>query len=128
MRLLLDTHTLIWSADHPAHLTPAAIASLQDPANELLISAASLWELAIKIGQQKIALSMPLLQWIASAIEDLHLGIVPVTPEYAERLSKLPPFHKDPFDRLIIAQSLVTGYPVVGVDAAFDAYGVVRIW
>ena len=64
----------------------------------------------------------------AQAITDLKLGILPVTVEYAERLSGLPPHHKDPFDRLMIAQALVDGIAVVGVDAAFDAYGVSRIW
>jgi PIN domain nuclease of toxin-antitoxin system len=56
------------------------------------------------------------------------LGFLPITVEFAERLSMLPPHHKDPFDRLMVAQALVTGIPIVGADAAFDQYGVVRIW
>lgn len=128
MRLLLDTHTLLWAADDPSKLTSAARAALQDPANDLLLSAATVWELAIKVGQGKLTLSMPYRNWMEKAIADLRLGLLPVTVEYAERLSTLPPHHKDPFDRLLIAQALVAGIPVVGADAAFDAYGVVRIW
>ncbi len=128
MRLLLDTHTLFWSADDPSKLSPMAMAVLQDPNNDRLLSAATIWELAIKLGQGKITLSKPYRQWMETAITDLKLGILPITVEYAERLSALPPHHKDPFDRLMIAQALVDGIAVVGVDAAFDAYGVTRIW
>jgi PIN domain nuclease of toxin-antitoxin system len=65
--------------------------------------------------------------WIERAIADLRLALLPITVEYAERLCALPPHHKDPFDRLIVAQALVADIPVVGADIAFDAYGVVRI-
>ncbi len=101
---------------------------MQDPANQRLLSAATIWELAIKVGQGKIILAMPYRLWMETAIADLKLEILPVTVEYAERQSVLPPHHKDPFDRLMIAQALVDGIAVVGVDTAFDAYGVTRIW
>ena len=128
MRLLLDTHTLFWSVQEPSKLSASAMAALQDPTNVRPVSAATIWELAIKVGQGKIALSMPYRQWMETAITDLKLDILPVTVEYAERLSLLPPHHKDPFDRLMIAQALVDGIAVVGVDVFFDAYGVTRIW
>lgn len=128
MRLLLDTHTLLWSAEDPAQVSAPAMAAMQDPANERLLSAATIWELAIKVGQGKIVLAMPYRQWMETAIADLKLDILPVTVEYAERQSVLPSHHKDPFDRLIIAQAVVDGIAVVSVDVAFDAYGVTRIW
>ena len=128
MRLLLDTHTLFWSVQEPSKLSATALDALQDPTNVRLLSAATIWELAIKVGQGKIALSMPYRQWMETAITDLKLDILPVTVEYAERPSLLPPHHKDPFDRLMIAQALVDGISIVGVDVAFDAYGVSRIW
>lgn len=128
MRLLLDTHTLLWSVEDPAQVSALAMAAMQDPANERLLSAATIWELAIKVGQGKIALAMPYRQWMETAIADLKLDILPVTVEYAERQSALPSHHKDPFDRLIIAQAVVDGIAVVSVDVAFDAYGVTRIW
>lgn len=125
MRLLLDTHTLLWSADDPARLS---LAALNDPANDLLLSAATIWELSIKVGQGKLTLSMPYRKWMETAIADLRLAILPITVEFAERQATLPPLHKDPFDRLLIAQSLVAAVPIVGTDTAFDAYGVTRIW
>jgi PIN domain nuclease of toxin-antitoxin system len=128
VRLLLDTHTLFWSVEAPSKLSGAAIAAMQDPANDRLLSAATIWELAIKVGQGKIALSIPYRQWMTTAITDLKLNIVPITVEYAERLATLPVHHKDPFDRLMIAQALVGTIPIVSADAAFDFYGVIRIW
>jgi PIN domain nuclease of toxin-antitoxin system len=102
--------------------------TMQDPANDRFLSAATIWELAIKVGQGKIALSMSYRQWMETAIADLKLNILPVTVKYAERQSVLPPHHKDPFDRLMIAQALVDGIPIVSADVAFDPYGVTRIW
>lgn len=128
MRLLIDTHTLIWALDDPTRLSGPATTALQDPANELLLSAATLWELAIKIGQRKLTLSLPYRPWMDKAIADLELTILPVTVEYAERQAGLPTHHKDPFDRLIVAQALVEGVPVICADPAFDAYGITRVW
>jgi PIN domain nuclease of toxin-antitoxin system len=128
VRLLLDTHTLIWALDDPSKLSAPATKALQDPANDLLVSAATVWELAIKTGQKKLILSLPHRQWMDKAIADLDLSILPVTVAYAERQASLPTHHKDPFDRLIIAQALLEGIPVVCADAAFDAYGITRLW
>jgi PIN domain nuclease of toxin-antitoxin system len=125
VRLLLDTHTLFWSVEEPSKVSATA---MQDPANDLLLSAATIWELAIKVGQGKIALSMPYRQWMETAIADLDLEILPVTVEYAERQSVLPTHHKDPFDRLMIAQTLVDGIRIVSVDAVFGLYDVTRLW
>ena len=128
MRLLLDTHALFWSLEASVKLSPAALTAIQDPLNDRLLSAATVWELSIKVGQGKLALSLPYRQWIEKAITDLKLTILPVTVEYADRQSTLPWHHKDPFDRLLIAQALVEGIPIISVDVAFDPYGVTRIW
>ena len=128
MRVLIDTHTLIWSLDQPAKVSATAMAVIRPLTNDVLLSAATFWELAIKVGQKKLALSLPYRQWIEKAIVDLKLTILPVTVEYADRQSTLPWHHKDPFDRLLIAQALVEGIPIVSVDVAFDPYGVTRIW
>ena len=104
------------------------MAVMVDPANDRLLSAATIWELAIKVGQGKLTLSMPYRLWMETAIADLKLTILPVTVAYAERQADLPPHHKDPFDRLIISQAIVDGISVVSVDSAFDPYGVTRIW
>jgi len=128
VRLLLDTHTLIWAVDDPSKLSGPATTALQDPANELLLSAATVWELAIKIGQKKLTLSLPYREWMDRAIADLELTLLSITVEYADKQAGLPSHHKDPFDRMIIAQALVDGVPVVCADPAFDVYGVTRIW
>jgi PIN domain nuclease of toxin-antitoxin system len=128
VRLLLDTHTLIWAVDDPSKLSGPATTALQDPANELLLSAATVWELAIKVGQKKLTLSLPYRQWMDRAIADLELTILPITVEYADKQAGLPSHHKDPFDRLLIAQVLTDSIPIVCADPAFDVYGVVRIW
>ena len=86
MRLLLDTHTLVWSSDDLPRLSAIALAAIQDPANDRVMSAATIWELAIKVGQGKIALSMSYRQWMETAITDLKLNILPITVEYAECL------------------------------------------
>ncbi len=128
MKLLLDTHTLIWAVDDPAQLGSQAVAELQDPMNELLLSAGSIWELAIKVGSKKLELSMPYRQWISQAISDLSLTILPISVEYASVQAELPSHHKDPFDRMLVAQSLYEQIPIVSVDPQLDAYGLTRIW
>jgi len=75
VRLLLDTHTLYWSVDDPSKLSAPAMAAMQDPANDLLLSAATIWELAIKVGHGKLTLSIPYRQWLEKAIADLGLDI-----------------------------------------------------
>src|ERR1019366_5363125 len=127
MRLLLDTHTLIWSVEEPAKVSVPAMTAMHDPGNVRLLSAATIWELAIKVSLGKIKLSMPYREWMEKAINDLVLEIMPITVEYAARQATLPAHHKDPFDRLIIAQALLDGIPVVSADAVFDQYGVTRI-
>lgn len=128
MRVLLDTHTLIWAVDDPGRLTPAAVVALQDPANQLMVSAATVWEVAIKTGTGKLSLSGPYRQWMTKALTDLGAALVPVDVEYADRQAGLPFHHRDPFDRLLVAQALVENVPLVSGDAQFDPYGVTRIW
>ena len=128
MRLLIDTHTLIWAVDNPSQLGPQAHTELQNLTNELLLSAGSIWKLAIKVGINKLALSMPYREWISQAISDLSLTLLPITVEYADVQVGLPHHHRDPFDRLLIAQAIVEQVPIVSVDTEFDPYGVQRLW
>jgi len=128
VRLLLDTHTLIWAVDDPTQLGPRAAAELRDLSNELLLGAGALWEMSIKVGLQKLDLSQPYRQWMNQAIADLGLTILPINVEYADVQAGLPRHHGDPFDRLLVAQAIVEGIPVVSTDAQLDAYGVTRIW
>lgn len=128
MRLLLDAHILIWAVDDPAKLSNPAVASLQDPTNDLLLSAGTIWELGIKVGLGKLAVSRPFRPWMEQAIADLAAAVLPITVEYADVQAGLPHHHGDPFDRLLVAQAISEQIPIVSSDRAFDSYGVTRIW
>jgi PIN domain nuclease of toxin-antitoxin system len=128
MRHLLDAHSLIWALDDPRKLGPRAIAILEDPDNELVISAGTIWELSIKVGLGKLSLSLPYRTWMERALIDLDLAMAPVTLEVTERQMVLPFHHRDPFDRLLVAQCLVEAIPIVSTDSIFDRYGVNRFW
>ena len=128
MRLLLDTHTLIWAVDDPTKLGTQAVASLQDSENELLISAGSIWEISIKVGLAKLTLALPFRDWMQRAIDDLGTTVLPITVACADVQRGLPAHHGDPFDRLIVAQSRVAHAMVVSKDPIFDQYGIRRVW
>ncbi|MCY2968610.1 MAG: type II toxin-antitoxin system VapC family toxin [Planctomycetota bacterium] len=128
MRVLLDSHILIWALDDPSKLSVTAIRTLQDPANEMVISAGTMWELSIKIALGKLTLSLPFREFLNKAIAALGLVVLPITLDHADRQSGLPFHHRDPFDRLLAAQSLVEGITIISADAIFDQYGVKRTW
>ncbi len=128
MRDLLDAHTLLWSQDDIGRLPSSAAAALTDPAHDRLLSIVTVWEIGIKVSLGKLPLSKPFRSWIDTAIADLVLTLLPITVDHVERLAALPFHHRDPFDRLLIAQSQAEGIPLISCDALFDAYGVQRIW
>jgi PIN domain nuclease of toxin-antitoxin system len=128
VRLLLDSHTLIWAVDNPPQLGQRAIAALQSPTNQLLISAGTIWELGIKTGIGKLVLSLPYRQWMSQAIIDLDLEMLPLNVEYAAAQATLPMHHKDPFDRLLVAQAQVEKITLVSCDLILDQYGISRLW
>ena len=128
MRLLIDTQSVIWYVDQDQRLSPTAYAEIMNPANNLLLSAASVWEIAIKVGLGRLTLSLPYRQWMAKAIADLSLSILAITVEYADVQAGLPHHHRDPFDRLIVAQAVVEGISLISADPQLDAYGITRIW
>ena len=106
MKLLLDTHIFIWSADQPEKLSPAALSALQDEANDLFLSVASVWEMQIKIQLGKLKLSLPLKDLVNNQQETNGITVSPVTLTQVLSLDALPFHHQDPFDRLLIAQSI----------------------
>jgi len=124
MRLLLDTHIFIWWADQPEKLSHAALSALEDEANELLLSVASVWEMQIKIQLGKLKLSLPLKELVKNQQETNDLMVSPVALTHVLALDALPFHHKDPFDRLLIAQSISDGLTVVTADSQFSAYSV----
>lgn len=105
MRLLLDTHIFLWWADEPEKLSALALSALEDGANDLILSVASTWEIQIKIQLGKLQLNQSLKELIESQQEANNLQILPVALSHVLALETLPFHHKDPFDRLLIAQS-----------------------
>ena len=128
MRLLIDSHALIWYVDQHQQLSPASHAAISDPSNDLLLSAGSIWEIAIKIGLGKLVLTQPYSLWMSQALADLGITVLPITVEYADAQASLPRHHSDPFDRLIVTQAIVEKVSIVSADARMDAYGITRLW
>lgn len=128
MKILLDTHAWLWFVLGDLQLSDKARALISDPTNEKLISPASYWELAIKISIGKYLLTEPYADFMKRAIIGNGLIILPIAPVHTSVLTSLPFHHKDPFDRLLIAQSIAEGVPIVSADAVFDTYPVVRLW
>lgn len=128
MRLLLDTHTLLWFLWNDARASSSAIILIKDPANHIQVSIASCWEIAIKAGTGKLQLGESSQSFLARELAANNLDLLPITLAHATAVESLPHHHGDPFDRLLIAQALLENVPLVGADLAFDAYGVQRLW
>lgn len=128
MKLLLDTHTFIWWDSEPARLSPQALALCQDPQNSLLLSVASVWEMQIKLQLGKLRLTLPLAELIESQQRANNLEILPVLLAHVLALQHLPAHHKDPFDRLLIAQANVEDVALVSNDPMFPKYTNKVLW
>jgi PIN domain nuclease of toxin-antitoxin system len=124
MKLLLDTHVLLWSATAPDRLLPEARAALEDGTHEALVSIVTAWEIAIKQSLGKLDLARPAEQWLPEVLKRTGYEVAELSLSAALRVRGLAWHHRDPFDRLLIAQALEHGYTLVSRDAAFDAYGV----
>ena len=123
MILLLDAHALVWWLADDETLKAGARAAIREPGNEVLVSAATVWELALKRAKGRISLDADL----STAIEAAGFVNLPVTSLDAELAGRLPAHHQDPFDRMLVAQARRIGATVVSRDTALDAYGVVRL-
>ncbi len=128
MRLLLDTHTLLWwLADDPS-LSAVARRLTGRSSNNVLISAASAWEIATKVRLGKLAGAEELAADFAGILARERFEPLPISMEHGIRAGLLPGPHKDPFDRMLVAQCLAENLPMVSNDSIFDAYGVRRLW
>ena len=128
MRTLVDTHALYWFIEGDDRLSEAAVDIIGDPENEVLISPASYWEMAIKISLRKWQLNRPYQEFMDVALVQYAFSILPILPIYTEGLLNMPFHHRDPFDRLIIAQAQAEQIPIVSSDAQLDSYGIQRLW
>jgi len=128
MRLLIDTHALLWwFLDDPA-LPASARKHFARAANTILVSAASAWEIAIKFRTGKLPGVSDLLADFPGYLGRERFDVLPISAEYAVRAGMLPGPHRDPFDRMLIAQAHAENVPILSNDSAFDAYGVRRLW
>ena len=129
MDLLLDTHTFLWFVWNDPQLSATARALLVDPANRKLISAASHWEIAIKVSIGKLNLGEPFRSFMHREITRNYFELLPISLDHSAAASVLPFHHHDPFDRMLVAQATVENLPLVSADATFDGYpGVRRLW
>jgi PIN domain nuclease of toxin-antitoxin system len=124
---LLDTHALIWWMEGASRLSPRAATIVADPQNRILISAAVGWELAIKVGTGKIK-PRSILDRLKRALERDQFTELPILLESAVRAGLLPLHHRDPFDRMLVAQAQSLNVPIVSADAFLDSYDVRRLW
>ncbi|NCO60350.1 MAG: PIN domain nuclease [Deltaproteobacteria bacterium CG_4_8_14_3_um_filter_51_11] len=128
MKLLLDTQALLWFLLDDHRLSGKARGKISGADSLIFVSPASLWEIAIKISLGKYELPTPFEAFWDEQFLTNDFVLLPVSVSHAARVVNLPFHHRDPFDRLIIAQSLVEGMPLVSSDISFDRYGVERIW
>ncbi|WP_437729782.1 type II toxin-antitoxin system VapC family toxin [Sorangium sp. So ce1335] len=127
MRLLVDTHAFLWFLANDPQLSTEAKRSLEEPTNDLVMSVASPWEIAIKVSLGKLSIPGDVEAFLRQHLVINDIALLDITLRHIARVSVLPFHHRDPFDRLIVAQALVENIPIVSQDAVFDAYGVERI-
>jgi PIN domain nuclease of toxin-antitoxin system len=124
VRLLLDTHVLLWWRDDSPRLSKRARGEIGNTANEILVSVASLWEIVIKRSLGKLRFRDDL----EEVIREEAFWLTPISPQHLRCLGTLPPLHRDPFDRMLIAQAITEGAPLVTNDRALLAYGTPTFW
>jgi PIN domain nuclease of toxin-antitoxin system len=124
LKLLLDTHALLWYLTTPEKLPAEAHRAIRSAQNEVYASLASAWEISIKVALGKLTLPDPPAKWFPQALTELSVAPLPISAEHALAASSLPPHHRDPFDRLLIAQAQHEGLTLVTVDRVFQAYDV----
>jgi len=128
VKFLLDTHTFLWSLLEEDHLSPTAVAALDDPTNELHLSMASLWEATIKIASGKMRVPGQSVDYLLQKIEETGVKLVPILPLHLQQLQVLPRLHGDPFDRIILCQSIVEQMPIISADTALRRYQTSILW
>jgi len=128
VRLLLDTHALLWWLEGNSALSRSARSAMSDDTNETFVSAVTAWEIAVKIRLGRLPFAMLLADDMAGTIEGQGFREMPVTVLHGQRAGGLPEIHKDPFDRMLVAQALAEDCALVSNERLFDRYGVERLW
>ncbi len=128
MSYLLDTHTFLWFINGDASLSSTAKALIEDPESTIYLSVASIWEMAIRVSLDKLEMPSPFTDFIDEQLSENTIILLNIKTAHTGIVATLPFHHRDPFDRLIIAQSKVEDIPVIGKDAIFNDYGIKRLW
>jgi PIN domain nuclease of toxin-antitoxin system len=128
MHLLLDTHTLLWWLEENSSLPRSARKLIANKSNDVLVSAASAWEIATKVRLGKLPVAIDLAHDFSGYLQRERFETLAVSVEHGTRAGLLPGPHKDPFDRMLIAQALAENLVIVSNDSVFDGYGVERVW
>jgi PIN domain nuclease of toxin-antitoxin system len=128
MRLLLDTHVFLWLNLEPEKCSEPVLRLCRQPETDLLLSMVSLWEIQVKHQLGKLPLEVSLRQLLETNQTRYGLQLLPIQPDHVYALSTLPDYHRDPFDRLLIAQAQVESLPLVTVDRNIARYAITKIW
>ena len=129
MSFLLDTSTFLWFVTDDKMLSTVARRVLEESSDDIYLSLASIWELAIKANLGRgLKLPRPFADFIDIELEAEHIRVLDISVDHVKHVADMPLHHRDPFDRLLIAQSQVEGIPVMSNDAAFDHYAIQRLW
>ncbi len=128
MRFLLDTHAFLWFIEGNARLSNTGKDYIEDQSHDLLLSIASLWQMAVKISLGKLDLPQPFAEFMQSHLALSSIGLLEISPQHTYAVADLPYHHRDPFDRLLAAQCLSEGLTLISSDAVFEKYGVERVW
>jgi len=127
-RLLLDTHAFLWFVTEDPKLSGPAQRTIAAGGNEPLLSAACVWEIVIKVSVGRLPIPAPLDSFIPEQLSINRIALLPIELRNLFEIARLPLHHRDPFDRLLIAQALVESIPIISADPAFDQYPIERIW
>ena len=128
MRLLLDTHVVLWWTGQLGKVSPTVRGLIRDPGNEVLVSAGTAWEMAIKARSGKLQVSAGLLDDFDGQLAALGWHALPILPAHGILAARLPGDHKDPFDRLLVAQGMIEGLTIASIDTQVSALGAQVIW
>ncbi|WP_017718074.1 type II toxin-antitoxin system VapC family toxin [Kamptonema formosum] len=128
MRLLLDTHTFLWYISDSPHVSESAREHIDNEHNQILLSAASVWEMAIKHSQGKLNLTMSFEVFVLLQLRMNDFRQLEIQKRHIDAVATLPFHHRDPFDRLLVSQAMVERIPILSANSALDAYPIQRVW
>jgi PIN domain nuclease of toxin-antitoxin system len=128
VRILIDTHIFIWYIQNSERLPRSIVKLINDGKNDILLSVASIWEMAIKQSTGKLNLGVPYTSFIEEQMRLNNIELLPIKLAHIEVITTLPFHHRDPFDRLLIAQALVEDIVIMSADTMFSLYPVQRMW